>query len=274
MRIRAVNPNLKRAVQRDVAFTLVELLVVISLIIALAAIALPSLKGLTQSNITGGALQQLADDLSEARLRAINGRGTVYVAFVPPDVTRRSWGNLSPDQRKQLMEAVKGQYSAYIMFARRNLGDQPGAENPRYLSEWRHLPQGIFIATNKLFSIARSEWENWPMNNATNRPFYYMDIPFPTATNAPIPMPTIAFDYRGRLLSSPHDSQAPFRKDFEFIQITQGSIILGRDADNNVLMTPAEIIEQPRGNTTNNPVIQIDPLTGRAQVVAIAGEKP
>jgi len=280
MRFGVVNPGLKRSARRTLAFTLIELMVVIALIIALAAIALPSFKGLTQSNITGGALQQLVDDLTEARLRAINGRGTVYVAFIPPDIARQNWNGLNADQQKQLLEGVKAQYSGYIMFAKRNLGDQPGAENPRYLSEWRYLPEGIFIATNKLASITRSQWENWPAIGVTNRPFFYMAIPFPTATNAPVPLPTIAFDYRGRLLSSPYDSDAPFRKDYEYIQITQGTLILERDLNGNVVRLPngtypvAEVIETPRGNTTNNPVIAIDPLTGRASVLPLVGDKP
>src|SRR2546430_2227288 len=66
------------------AFTLLELLIVISIIGILTAVALPHLKGLTRSNVMASANQQLLDDLALARQRAMNSRSAIYVVFMAP----------------------------------------------------------------------------------------------------------------------------------------------------------------------------------------------
>src|ERR1043166_6659902 len=71
------------------AFTLVELLVVIAIIGLLATIGLPALKGFGKGTGMAGAQRQLLQDLGLARLSAINGRTTVYMVFVPTNVSNR-----------------------------------------------------------------------------------------------------------------------------------------------------------------------------------------
>src|SRR2546426_10145311 len=120
-------------------FTLVELLVVMAIIAVLATIGLPALKGFGKGNADTAAHRQMLDDIALARLRAISGRTTVYMVFVPPGigghVSAISAGPQRDRQMKQLTNLVSGQYAAYALFARRSVGSQPGRQNPRYLTE-------------------------------------------------------------------------------------------------------------------------------------------
>ena len=90
------------------AFTILELLVVITIIGILAAVGLPAIRGMTKSNSLVAADRQLLDDLGYARLRAIADHTTVFVVFVPPSVTtimrsaaHRSYGGLCAQQSLQ-----------------------------------------------------------------------------------------------------------------------------------------------------------------------------
>src|SRR3982751_4920729 len=96
MKLPATNPIPESRKSSVSAFTLLELLVVIGIIGLLAAIAAPALKGLGSSNEIAAANRQLTDDLSFARLRAINDRTTVYVVFASPDILHpaQPWNNV------------------------------------------------------------------------------------------------------------------------------------------------------------------------------------
>src|SRR5262245_48400431 len=65
-------------------FTLLELLVVLAIVGLLAAVTLPAMKGMRQSNALSAANRQLLDDLAAARQRAIKDGTVVMVLFVPP----------------------------------------------------------------------------------------------------------------------------------------------------------------------------------------------
>ncbi len=259
------------------AFSLVELLVVMAIIGILAAIGLPALRGLGGSNDIAAATRQLMDDLSYARFKAINERTTVYVVFVSQDILTPVYSN---QQKIEVAKRANLQFASYALFARRTLGDQPGVSNPRYITEWRSLPEGVFILTNKFDRFA-ANLPALPLSSQTpeylsKRAFGYEKFRFPTAnpSDKEIKLPCIAFDYQGRLILFKDGEQNGDRnkrmpEDF-VIAMVKGSIIYpqdSRDANERNSLKPAEVIETPKGNFTNNPVIKIDWLTGRARSI-------
>ena len=74
------------------AFTLIEMLVVISILGILAALAVPALKNFGKSDVTISAARQLLDDVARARQLAMSQRTTVYMVFVPTNF----WNNPGP----------------------------------------------------------------------------------------------------------------------------------------------------------------------------------
>ncbi len=250
-------------------FTLIELLVVVAIIGILAGIGLPALKGLGSSNAISAATSQLLDDFALARHTAMNQRSDVYVVFVEPKSLATSWSLLTTQPDKNLAKRLlNSQYSSYALYSKRNLGDQPGSPRERYLTPWRNLPEGIFISTNEFENLSFRSPVLWQQATLTNRPFAFtaVDICFPTETGPRVSMAFVGFNYKGQLIKP--QGMSGTRGD-EFIQLVKGTVIAAKNAQNQYEVAPAEIIETPRNNTTNNPVIQIDWLTGRGRVVRL-----
>ena len=260
-------PSAPRRTAFQRAFTLLELLVVIGIIALLATLGVGALRGFTAVNVVQAGNRQLLDDINRARASAQNQRSTVYMVFVPP-LNTFPVGVVPSNQRKYLTNRWPGQLTSYNFITMRSPGDQPGRGRAQYLSEWKTLPQGVFINTNKFVDLPANAWlaaaslaqtTNFPM-----LPFSYVKLPFPTTTSALVDMPCIAFNYRGALVGP--DAEKPRQID-EILSLTRGSLILPR-GNNEVpkLTDPLETIETPRGNSTNNPYIRIDWITGRARL--------
>jgi len=232
------------------AFTLIEMLVVISIFGIIFYLSLPAIRNITKSDAMGIANRQLMDDVARARRLAINHRTTVYMVFIPPNITQIAGGYLRPEEIDMFERlAMRG----YGFFARRSSGDQPGRENPRYFGEWRSLPEGIFIAP-------------WKFDQGIDSPpFSYQLFPFPTAinTNTLVKLPCIAFNYLGQLVHFQQNQPVLSEYD-EIIPLTRGSMLISTNASG---VRNIDFQETPPGNSTNNyNYIRIDWLTGRCKV--------
>jgi prepilin-type N-terminal cleavage/methylation domain-containing protein len=254
------------------AFTILELLLVVSIIGFMAAMALPHLAGFGKANSMTSATHQMLDDVALARQRAMVNRSEVCLVFLPPNF----WTNdqpLTTFSNSQITSLVGHQYTAYAMIALRSVGDQPGKSNVHYLTDWRTLPQGIYFAP---FQLTNSPGTNlisttnttlgpvagsngWAVVAFTNNILF----PFPSTFNATSNyLPYIGFTPGGQLIGGAD----------QFISLTSGSIFYPLDANGapqwqpGVASAPAPV-ETPPGNATNNAnLIHIDWLTGRAKL--------
>ena len=243
------------------------MLVVIAILGILAALAVPALKNLGKSNVQISAARQMLDDVGRARQLAINDHTTIYMVFVPA-----IW-NLAglPSVTTNLLDK---QFTGYNYLSLRSVGDQPGRSTTHYLAEWKSLPDGAFIATNKFYKasytiIDHSSGPPYPthiinqFNSGTNL------FPFPTETNAVAAapgLPYIVFNYLGQL----SDASGNLAPNDEYIPLAQGTILYAADPNTKALQWAApSVVENPPGNSTNSmfTLIHIDRLTGRAVVL-------
>jgi prepilin-type N-terminal cleavage/methylation domain-containing protein len=243
------------------AFTVLEMLVVITIIGFMAALALPHLPGMTRANSMTAALQQMMADCALARQLAVSHRTTVYMVFVPPNFPA---DGAPVNELGSYNNLLAHQYGAYALASLRSVGDQPGQANPQYLTEWKPLPDGVFIAPFKFagpgpvpvsaintLSGTRNTFVILPFPNNLSFPFPAADAVGPGATPFKIPLPYIGFSPLGQLTTN----------NDEYIPLDRGSVFY---VTNTVAATPNEA---PPGNATNNcNIIHIDWLTARAKI--------
>ncbi len=274
---------------RRPGFTLIELLVVIGIIGVLAAISLPAMKGMGQANVTAAANRQLLDDLALARRIAMKERTSVYMVFTPPNtgamLDSREFVMHSNREKRLMRNLTEGVYRSYALVATRSAGDQPGRSRPRYLTEWKQLPDGIVIPPEK-FGI-RSQLSSLVVNPSVAayqraaQPFVTSpELPFPLSRRDPVPgqggpqdanvadprarmrwpLPAIGFNEKGQLIQSSGGD--------EFIPLVRGSIFHPRDAAGNVDLKGSPDLQTIPGklNLDDIQLVRVSWVTGKASI--------
>jgi prepilin-type N-terminal cleavage/methylation domain-containing protein len=261
------------------AFTLLEMMMVIAIIGFIAAVTLPHVSGFAKANTLAAANRQLLDDLAYARQTALAKRSTVYMVFVPPGFWTNSWANGSYESSSntavrlgtgnpavQFNAMLDRQYTGYALISLTTVGDQPGQHYPHYITDWRTLPQGVYISPLQFQS-------NLPpitvsTTNTTTGVTNAVEV-FPLNWSAPVPFPSveagtanilpfIGFSPQGSLLQQSN----------QYILLTRGSVFYAQNSNGVPIAGPVDAISTPPGNETNNPnLIQIDWLTSRATLL-------
>lgn len=238
---------------------------VITIIALLAGMALPHMGGMTKAHSMTVATRQMLDDFALARQKALSTRSSVYIVFLSDsfltDVDPKTKTSnraqydalaLMKNATNRVGALANNQLRAYALVSLRSVGDQPGHDHAKYLTDWKILPQGVFIPTNK-FNFDTVVTNVIP--NVTISRFEFTNtIPFPTADfGKKFYLPYIKFNAQGQLASGKN----------EYIPLTSGSVLLAPD-----MWADPMITETPPGASTNNyNLIAIDWLTGRAKLV-------
>ncbi len=258
------------AAQVSRAFTLAEMLVVIAIIAIIATIAIPAMKGLMETNTMTTATRQLLDDVAFARQKAISSRSKVYMVFIPPEYWKDVIvSDFTPEGRRELTNLVNGQFTSYALFSEKSLGDQPGRLYPKYLTQWRTLPDGVLIETNKFSTNPIPEVIVDPYDTTrvfSVHSFARRDVQFPPAelTNG-VPrtfnLPYIAFSPQGGIWRPDNGT------DDEFIPLAKGSVFYPMKNGKPDFEVPDVVVNGYReADRTNFTLVRIDFLTGRARV--------
>jgi prepilin-type N-terminal cleavage/methylation domain-containing protein len=241
--------------ERGQAFTLIEMLVVIAVIGIVAAISVPAIKNMQKGDAAAAATRQMADEISNARLRAISQRSDVYLVFIPPAQNDYFTSMTAPtaQELRQATNLLAFQFTGYGFYSERSVGDQPGQSHPRYLGEWRQLPEGTFVASYKFGGT--------PVPGIDQ--FAYRRFPFPLSTSLTTrDLPYIGFDYQGRMFHEDATGAKVYGQD-EYIPLARGAV--GRPSGVGTLTASAQ--ENPPNNSVNNyNHIRVTWLTGRASI--------
>jgi prepilin-type N-terminal cleavage/methylation domain-containing protein len=273
MLMRANNIRLQPGrMSRRGAFTLLEMLIVLVIIAILAGLALPHIRGNTESVAINAACRQLVADLSLARQRAISQRSTVAVVFISPDVfdpTLLSSPGLTANEIAEIKRLQGGVYTHYALYQYRKVGEQPGTRDSEgYITEWKSLPDKTFIDPNEFTKdrLNLNQSAGFRVHPGNVQPQFR----FPFSSSPPLQigpngLPYIAFDHEGRCITVDRDETGVGTMAGDrYLNVARGAILFTRESDGSVQQSNFEAQQVPPFNATNN-IIYVNALTGRAK---------
>jgi hypothetical protein len=202
-----------------------------------------------------------------------------------------------PGVARVMTNLFGGQYNTYALISLRSVGEQPGRATPHYLTAWRTLPAGVYIATNKFTDMTAL---GYAPAFFFNNPLNLSEFPFPVATNfakatGDYMLPHFGFNYLGQLIYrsnyaditvTTQPKASPYNM---YIPLVRGSIFYQNNPDGTYNNTASpDVGETQPGNayyqyynstnalgnvalpdpygSNNYNQIYVDPLTGRAKV--------
>ncbi len=123
---------INRALISRAAFTLVEMLCVMGIMLTMLAMVVPALNDVLGSKGRKGAVSILLNTFEQARVAALEQSTDVYVGFADGGI---------PGQEAKTKDFP---YTRFIVF-RNSIAEIDGATAPRYiaLTKWQSLPKGI-----------------------------------------------------------------------------------------------------------------------------------
>jgi hypothetical protein len=198
------------------------------------------------------------------------------MVFLPP-VDAGAVGTFTALSDSERNILVRGQQTTYALFSVREVGDQPGRSQPRYLKAWTALPEGFIIPAwkfdNQGAGIAVTNLLTGDVTTLFAQPFYQKSVKVPTVSSpnaVEVSMPYIAFGPDGNLQRFNNGLFENLPED-EIIPLARGSIFLERNVINNKTVftwKAGDVAERPAGNSTNNyNLVVIDHVTGRGRIV-------
>lgn len=159
-------------------FTLVELLLVISVMAILLLFAVPAFQDIGRGSRMRAAVNQLTSTINLARQWAITKREKVYIIF--PDDHPSLYSSAQNHKEKALR--------SYVVFTR----------SQGFITDWRYLPTGVYFvdpynsANFKIDAFFDSNKNIFRQNTLTN-------MPFPEMTSGTKPINTLVIDHDGSL---------------------------------------------------------------------------
>ncbi len=171
------------------AFTLVELLAVVGVMLIVLRLILPSLDGLLGGDAQAMARTQLIGDLNKARSLALERGMPVYVVFMPlyDDVIASGNKHKFFSNDTAANSLLGSQLTSYAIYTKYLPGDQPGAPSTKWLTDWKQLPSGHHLSSTDLVALpARVD-------------VTYLKGKKPQSPNVTLRLPALKYNSRGEL---------------------------------------------------------------------------